>query len=184
MEEAGTEEIQSELLAAVDRAKGSDPLAPVTVVTSSGYAAVFVRHALAFGTGADLHKGRKGTANVKATTLDELVRSLGAPLLASRGLRPASRRAIEREALRSEALAAGGWLGLYAGHRRALDAVGRTLGELRCCPPAVLEDIGARDSQATALGEVAAGRQSTASRSWLRRRGRRRPRRSRGSPPP
>ncbi len=150
MEEAGTEEIQSELLAAVDRAKGSDPLAPVTVVTSSGYAAVFVRHALAFGTGADLHKGRKGTANVKATTLDELVRSLGAPLLASRGLRPAS-RAIEREALRSEALAAGGWLGLYAGHRRALDAVGRTLGELRCCPPAVLEDIGARDSQATAL---------------------------------
>jgi hypothetical protein len=145
-----TEQVPSELLAAVERAKGSDPLAPVTVVTSSGYAAVFVRRALAFGTGIDARRGRRGTANVKAITAGELVRSLGVPLLGSRGLRPAS-RAIETETLRTEASAAGGWLGHYAGHRRALDAVGRALGELRYCPPAVLDSIGARDPHAGAL---------------------------------
>ena len=143
----GTEQVPAELLAAVVDAKGSDPLAPVTVVSASGYAAVFVRRALALGT----HPSRRrGIANVNATTLSALVRALALPVLAARDLRPVS-RAIDLEALRTEALAAGGWLGRFAAHPRSLGALEMTLRELRRCPPAVLESVGSTRAQTAAL---------------------------------
>src|ERR1700676_1714042 len=75
------------LSAAVASAKGSDPLAPVTVVAPSAYAALFARRALGAASGAD---GRRGIANVDCTTADKLPRQLGAAVLAARGLRLAS----------------------------------------------------------------------------------------------
>jgi len=144
--ETGAETLPS-LLAAVFETKGPDPLAPVTVVTPSGYAAVFVRRALALGAASD---GRRGVANVNSTTLAKLVRSLGAPLLATRGLKEAS-PAVDLEAVRSAALEAGGWLERFASHPRSLVTLERAVCELRRCPAAALESVGSRDPQAAAL---------------------------------
>lgn len=147
LDDAGAEQVPAQLLAAVAEAKGRDRLAPVTVVTSSGYASVFVRHALATGDDTSTYRG---IANVNATTLEGLVHSLGVPLLASRGLRPAS-ASIRLEALRTEALGGGGWLGHFAEHPRALGALERALHELQRCPPAVLEAIGQTNAQSDTL---------------------------------
>src|SRR5580658_9162737 len=70
--------------AAVQRAKESDPLAPVTVVAPSAYAALFARRALGRASGPG---GRRGVANVNCTTVDKLVRQLGMPVLSARGQR-------------------------------------------------------------------------------------------------
>jgi len=117
--------------------KGDDPLAPVTVVAPSGYAAVFLRRALGTWSGTD---GRKGWANVGCTTVSALIRMLGAPTLAARGLRLAS-PAVDLEVIRTQALAAPAWLGRFASHPSALSELQRTLVELRGCPPATLEAI-------------------------------------------
>ncbi|HWH33793.1 MAG TPA: PD-(D/E)XK nuclease family protein [Acidimicrobiales bacterium] len=60
--------------------KGGDPLAPVTVVVASNYAAVAARRALAERPG--------GIANVSLLTLHRLAERLGAPSLAAAGRRP------------------------------------------------------------------------------------------------
>ncbi len=145
--DVGAEQIPAQLLAAVAEAKGRDRLAPVTVVTSSGYAAVFVRHALATGTDTNTCRG---IANVNSATLEGFIHSLGIPLLASRGLRSVS-MSIRLEALRTEALAAGGWLAHFAEHPRSLGALEQALEELQRCPPAALESIRARSSQSDTL---------------------------------
>jgi hypothetical protein len=147
VDDVGAEQVPAQLLAAVAEAKGRDRLAPATVLTASGYAAVFVRHALATGTDTSTYRG---IANVNATTLEGLVRSLGIPLLASRGLRSAS-GSVRLEALRTEVLAGGGRLRHFAEHPRALGALERALQELQRCPPAVLESIRARSAQGDTL---------------------------------
>jgi ATP-dependent helicase/nuclease subunit B len=116
----------------LEEAKAGDPLAPVTVVAPSGYAAVFVRRALG---------GSRGWANVTSTTVPALVRSLGGPPLAARGLRLAA-PAVDLEVIRAGARAAGGWLGELSSHPSALVELQRTLVELRRCPPETLDAIG------------------------------------------
>ncbi|MGH9183348.1 MAG: hypothetical protein ACRDZ9_05980 [Acidimicrobiales bacterium] len=70
------------LVAAVATAKGGDPLAPVTVVVPSNYAAVAGRRALAaIG---------PGVAAVSFVTLHRLAERLGGPRLAAAGRRPVS----------------------------------------------------------------------------------------------
>ena len=86
--------------------KGGDPLAPVTVVAPSGYAAVFVRRALGRLPG---EGGRRGWANVDCTTVTALLRSLGAPALAARGLRLVS-PAVDLEVIGEQARVSPGWL--------------------------------------------------------------------------
>src|SRR5829696_5779008 len=66
----------------VRRAKGGDPLAGVTVVVPSNYAAVAARRALAARPG--------GIANVTFLTLHRLAERLGAAALAAAGRRPVS----------------------------------------------------------------------------------------------
>ena len=66
----------------MEKAKGGDPLAAVTVATPSAYSAVFVRRALGSGPGAG---GRRGWANVRCTTVPALLELLGGPPLAVRG---------------------------------------------------------------------------------------------------
>src|SRR5580658_2059175 len=80
----GTDRVMTELHGAVTRAKGPDALAPVTVVAPSAYAALAARRGLGATTGPG---GRRGVANVSCTTVDKLVRHLGVPVLAGRGLR-------------------------------------------------------------------------------------------------
>jgi RecB family exonuclease len=138
------------LASAVARAKSGDALAPVTVVTPSGYASVFVRRALAEGAG-----GRGGLANVSCTTVDGLVRALGAPVLAAGGLRLAP-AALDAEAIRHEATGANGQLAAVAGNPRALVALERACAELRRCDDATLGAIERRGGKAGELAELVA----------------------------
>ena len=107
------------LSAAVAGAKGPDPLAPVTVVAPSAYSALFARRALGLASGPS---GRRGIANVSCTTADKLARQLGVPVLAARGLRLAP-GPVDTEAIRTQALASGGWLADLVGHPRGLVAL-------------------------------------------------------------
>jgi RecB family exonuclease len=127
--------------------KGDDPLAPVTVVTPSVYAAVFVRRALASGAGAG---GLRGWANVTCTTVPVLQRMLGAPALAAEGLQVAS-AAIDLEVIRTRASPTPGWIGGCCSHPSALSALQRALAELRRCPPATIEAIGRRPGRGADL---------------------------------
>ena len=65
------------------------------------------RRALGAGAGPE---GRRGVANVSCTTVDKLVRQLGGPVLAARGLRLAP-GPVDLEAIRTEALASAGLAG-------------------------------------------------------------------------
>jgi RecB family exonuclease len=116
----------------LEEAKAGDPLAPVTVVAPSGYAAVFVRRALG---------GSRGWANITSTTVPALVRSLGGPPLAARGLGLAA-PAIDLEVIGTEARATGGWLGQLSSHPSALVELQRILVDLRRCPPEMLDALG------------------------------------------
>jgi ATP-dependent helicase/nuclease subunit B len=145
--------LPEELVRFVERSKRHDPLAPVTVLCPSGYAAVFVRRALATSYRAG---GSSGVANLSTTTVDGLVRAIGAPALAARGLRPVSAQ-IAREALRVEALERGGWPGRFADHPRALTSLERAVTELGRCPASALDSIAARSERASVLVELVGG---------------------------
>jgi RecB family exonuclease len=135
--EAGDTALE-ELGREIDRAKKGDPLAPVTVVAPSEYAAVFVRRALTAGVGPG--GGRCG-ANITWTTVTGLVRTLGGPALAARGLRLAS-PAADREVIATRARATPGWLRRFSSHPSAPVELQRALAELRRCPPQTLEALG------------------------------------------
>jgi len=134
--------VVSALGAAVHVAKGSDPLAPVTVVAPSAYAALFARRALGGGDGPG---GRRGVANVNCTTVDKLLRQLGIPVLSARGQRLVPPH-VDLEAIRTTALASRRWLADLVGHPRGLAAIRDAVGELRRCPPPALAALrGRRD---------------------------------------
>jgi hypothetical protein len=127
---------------AVHVAKGSDPLAPVTVVAPSAYAALYARRALG---AVDGPGGRRGVANVNCTTVDKLIRQLGMPVLSARGQRLAPPH-VDLEAIRTTALASRRWLADLVGHPRGLAAIRAAVGELRRCPlPTLVALRGRRD---------------------------------------
>jgi ATP-dependent helicase/nuclease subunit B len=118
----------------VDEAKGGDPLAPVTVVVASNYAAVAARRALAARAG--------GVANVTFLTLHRLAERLGAPALAKADGRPVSAPVLAA-AVRAVLAEAPGVFAPVADHpatERALVAAHR---ELRSAPAASLDPIAA-----------------------------------------
>lgn len=137
---------EAELVVAVTESKRSDPLAPVTVVCPSGYAALYVRRVLASGEAGAL----RGIANLEALTTEQLVKKLGAPVLARKGMRPCTPH-VGLEALRTEASARGGWIERFAAHPRALFSLRRAIDELGHCPPAALGVISSRSVQASEL---------------------------------
>jgi RecB family exonuclease len=117
-----------ELARAVAHARDGDPPAPVTVVAPSEHAALFVRRSLGAGSGPG-----DGPAAVGCTTVAGLIRTLGLPALAERGLRPAS-SAVDLEAIRAEASRCDGWIGQRAGYPGAEVELRRALDELRRRP--------------------------------------------------
>ncbi len=157
-----SEGLTGALGAAVSRAKGDDPLAPVTVVAPSAYAAVAARRALGHWAGPD---GRHGVANVTCTTVDKLLRQLGVPVLGARHQRLAP-GPVDLEAIRTGALATGGWLAELVGHQRGLVALADAMAELRRCPAPTLVALARRRGR---IGDVC--RQLAAVRAHLHRRG-------------
>jgi RecB family exonuclease len=135
-----TDGVTATLGEAVQRAKGADPLAPVTVVAPSPYAALFARRALATVSGPG---GRRGAVNVSCTTADKLLRQLGAPVLAARDQRLAP-GPVDLEAIRAGALASRGWLAELVEQPRGLAALRDAMTELRRCPAPTLEALARR----------------------------------------
>jgi len=132
--------VMAALSAAVGEVKGSDPLAPVTVVAPSAYAALAARRSLGGTPGPE---GRGGIANVNFTTVDKLVRQLGVPVLGARGLRLAP-GPVDLEAVRTGALSSRGWLAELVGHPRGLRALREAVTELRRCPAPTVAAMGRR----------------------------------------
>jgi ATP-dependent helicase/nuclease subunit B len=137
-----------DLVEAVVAAKGDDPLAAVTVVCPTRYAAVYVRRALAAAPCDP--QGLLGIANLESTTVDALVQAIAAPVLSERGLRVRPRH-VMREAVRAEASGQGGWTGALAAHRRGLDSLERTVAELSLCPAGALEILESKSPQSARL---------------------------------
>lgn len=125
---------------ALSQAKGGDPLAPVTVVAPSAYAAVARRRRLAL----EAHRaGARGVAAVTFTTSDHLARLVGAPVLAAAGLRPAP-SAVEAETIRAVAAGGPGSWPRLAAHPRTLVALQRAFAELRQLSASELEVLASR----------------------------------------
>ncbi|MGA2520120.1 MAG: PD-(D/E)XK nuclease family protein [Acidimicrobiales bacterium] len=154
--------VTASLAAEVAAAKGADPLAPVTVVAPSVYAALAVRRTLGTQPGPS---GRRGVANVECTVVDKLLRRLAAPALAARDLRVAP-APVDLEALRQCAAGTPGWLADLAGHPRGLAAMHDACTELRRCPGPTIDALGGRPGR---VGELA--RLVVAVGSHLRERG-------------
>ncbi|HUO48227.1 MAG TPA: PD-(D/E)XK nuclease family protein, partial [Acidimicrobiales bacterium] len=123
------------------------PLAPVTVVTATGFAAVASRRALARA------GGGRGVANVTCTTVDGLVRALGAPVLAERGLRPVP-AAVDAEVIGAEVAASRGRLAAVGANPRTVEALRHTLAELRRCDHDAVTALGRHPGRAGELAQL------------------------------
>src|ERR1700681_473635 len=128
------------LAATVAAVKGPVALAPVTIVTPSAYAALAARRALGAAAGPE---GRRGIANVTCTTVHTVVRQLGVPGLAARGLRLAP-GPVDLEAIRTRAVAGHGGLAELVAHPRGLLSLRDAVAELRRCPAPTLAALGGR----------------------------------------
>lgn len=126
-------------------AKGGDALAPVTVAVPSPSAGLSLRRLLGSQPG--------GLVNVAFLPLARIAELLGAPALAAVGRRPLP-AAFRREALRTLLVEDGGLFSPIAGHPTTVQALDRTLAELRLCTPGsltALEATGPRAAEVVRL---------------------------------
>ncbi|MBA3654094.1 MAG: PD-(D/E)XK nuclease family protein [Actinobacteria bacterium] len=130
---------EAQLTAAVAEAKRHDPLAPVTVVVPSNYAALSLRRRLGRRNG--------GLVNVQFLNLARVAELLGAPALAAAGRRPLT-KAVRTEAIRAALAEDAGAFASVAAHPSTLDALDRTFADLRLCPVAQLESVAAMSRRA------------------------------------
>jgi len=139
------------LWAAIDDAKGDDPLAPVTVAAASVYAGLSLRRLLAARPpGRDM--GCPGLVNVRFLPLARVAELLGAPALAAEGRRPLT-APLRAAAIRAALAAEPGGLRPVAQHAATERSLMRTFRELRLVPDAELALLGGRSRRA---GDVVA----------------------------
>lgn len=135
------------LRAAVLEAKGTDPLAPVTVVVPSNQVGVAARRLLGSGELGPSAGGSAGIAAVSFLTVYRLAELLGAARLAAQGRRPVSVPVIAcalRGALNDEP----GIFAPVAGQAATEDALVSAYRELRDIPGTVLERLAAQSRRA------------------------------------
>ena len=114
--------------------KGSDPLAPVSVIVPSTYAGLDLRHDL----------GRHGSANTHILGLARLTELLGAPSLAARGQRPLTPM-LETSTVRTVAADARGPLEAVRQHPALHRTLHSTFRELRHASEEGLSALSAQD---------------------------------------
>lgn len=122
--------------------QADDPLAAVTVVVPTVYAALSVRRRLA----SRLHDGR-GFANVRFELMPRVAGLLGAPRLEAAGRRPLT-PATAAEIVRSVLGDVPGPLGDLRDHPSTVRGLERTLADLRRARPATLQRLRARGARA------------------------------------
>ena len=114
------EQAQERLERLLAEYQADDPLAPVTVVVPSTYAALYLRRVI----------GRRGLVNVRFMVLPRLAELLGAPGLAAKGQRPL-KPLIESAAVRRAASEASGRLEPFRNHPSFHSSLRSTFRDLR-----------------------------------------------------
>ncbi|MGQ0519784.1 MAG: PD-(D/E)XK nuclease family protein [Actinomycetota bacterium] len=137
--------------------KGGDPLAPVTVVVPSNYAAVSTRRALA------AHPG--GIANVSFLTLHRLAERHGAAALAAAGRRPVSAPVLA-QAVRAVLCDEPGIFAPVAGHPATELALVAATRELAGLSQAALAAVGGCSRRAADVVRIAGRARSELAPSW------------------
>ncbi len=122
--------IKDRLWELIDEAKGSDVLAPVTVVGPSRYANLSLRHEL----------GSRGFANVRFIVLPVLSEMLGAPTLAQQGRRPLA-SFLEGVAVQATLAGATGPLASVSLHPATQTSTRASFRELREAPAEVIDAL-------------------------------------------
>jgi len=130
---------------AVRAAKQGDPLAPVTVVVPSNYAAVATRRALA--------AAGPGIAAVTTLTLHRLAERLGGPALAAAGRRPLSPPVVA-EAVRRVLAEAPGMFAPVAAHPATEQALVAASRELRAVTDEKLDALAGASARAREVVRV------------------------------
>jgi ATP-dependent helicase/nuclease subunit B len=130
----------------VRTAKGGDPLAPITVIVPSNYAAVSTRRALAGRPG--------GVANVTFLTLFRLAERLGAASLAAAGRRPVSTPVLA-QAVRAILASEPGVFAPVAGHPATELALVAATQELAGLSDSALDAVAACSARAENVVRVA-----------------------------
>jgi len=138
----------SALREAVGRAKGDEPLAPVTVVVPSNHVGVASRRLLASGAVGPVTTGAGiGLAAVTFVTPYRLGELLAAPVLAAAQKRPVSTPVLAA-AVRAELTAQPGLFAPVAAHPATESALVASYRELRDCSPAGLDALARTSARA------------------------------------
>jgi hypothetical protein len=138
----------SALREAVGRAKGDEPLAPVTVVVPSNHVGVASRRLLASGAVGPVATGAGvGLAAVTFVTQYRLGELLGAADLAASERRPVSTPVLAA-AVRAELAVRPGLFEPVAAHPATESALVATYRELRDCSPAALDALAGTSARA------------------------------------
>ena len=124
------EQAQERLERLLAEYQADDPLAPVTVVVPSTYAALHLRRDI----------GRRGLVNVRFMILPRLAELLGAPSLAAKGLRPL-KPLLESAAIRRAAGEASGRLEPFRNHPSFHSSLRSTFRDLRFAGPNALATL-------------------------------------------
>lgn len=121
---------------AITRARGEDPLQPVTVVTPTTAVAVATRRALA---------ARNGSiVGVGFHSMGALAEMIAAPELAARGIDVGVDRELVVSAVRAALAREPGMLGPIAHHRSTWETIARAVGDLAAAQPADLARLADR----------------------------------------
>ncbi len=128
----------------VRAAKAGDPLAPVTVVVSSNYAAVATRRELA---------RRGGVVGASFVTLYRLAERVGGPTLAAAGRQPVS-AAVVLQAVRGALAEAPGILARVASHPATELALAAVQHELAGLSAEALDALAAQSPRAASVVRI------------------------------
>lgn len=142
----------SALRSAIERAKGGDPLAPVTVAVPSNYAGLSLRRRLGFGEHWLAGTPGEGLVNVRFMVFSRVAEFLGAPGLAARGLQPLT-PVVLGELVRRVLEAKPDSFAPVMDHPSTLRALVQTFRELRRSPPEAVAAL-APDGRVGHLGAL------------------------------
>jgi ATP-dependent helicase/nuclease subunit B len=150
---------------AVARAKGDDPLTPVTVIVPTNYVGVAVRRQLAGGSLGPVARRGNGIAAVTFLTLYRMAELLGAPRLAAAGRRPVSTPVLAA-AVRGVLTREPGRFAAVAEHPATEEALVASYRELSRCDADVLDALARTGARAYDLVRICRAVRASLGGAW------------------